>query len=138
MQVEGKLSGVQKQAMNFFAKKLFTPQMRRNVNVRIIFRKTMKDVYGFAEVESYNITGNPRYFIIEVNANLDDDEKLHTLAHEMIHVKQYVYGELNEGMTVWRGKKVNSEEIPYAQQPWEIEAWNKGDRLYKAFKNGNV
>ena len=41
-------------------------------------------------------------------------------------------------MTMWRGKKVNSEKIPYAQQPWEIEAWTKGDRLYRSFMNGHV
>ena len=138
MQVEGKLSSIQKQAISYFAKKLFTPQMRRNIGIRIIFRRTMKDAYGFAEIDSYNVRGNPRDFIIEVNATLDNEEKLHTIAHEMVHVKQYVYGELNEDMTEWRGKEVDSDVITYAEQPWEIEAWKKGYKLYREFRNGNV
>jgi len=138
MHIEGRLSGIQKQAMNFFAEKLFSPQLRRNIVVRVIFRKTLKDAYGFAQVESYNVQGRPRYFIVEVNANLDIEQKLQTLAHEMVHVKQYAYGELNEEMTLWRGKVVDSDKIPYVEHPWEIEANNKGDRLYRGFRNGNV
>ena len=56
----------------------------------------------------------------------------------MIHVKQYAYDELNSEMTLWRGKKVDPDKIPYAQQPWEIEAWTKGDKLYRSFMNGHV
>jgi hypothetical protein len=43
----------------------------------------------------------------------------------MVHIKQYVNGELNDTMTNWRGKKINSDNIEYWSQPWEIEDLGK-------------
>jgi len=38
-----------------------------------------------------------------------------------VHIKQFVYGETNEALTRWKGKKV-SGDIDYWFEPWEIEA----------------
>jgi len=40
---------------------------------------------------------------------------------------------LNEEMSVWHGKKVNADKIPYEEQPWEIEAETVGIILYESF-----
>ena len=138
MYIEGKLTNLQKKAINYFADKLFSHQLKRNLSVRVIIRRKPMKVYGLAEIVSYNTSGRARDFLIEINGSLSVEDKLRTLAHEMIHVKQYAYDELNCEMTMWRGKEVDADKIPYAQQPWEIEAWTKGDRLYRSFMNGHV
>lgn len=138
MYIEGRITNLQKKAINYFADKLFSYQLKRNLNVRIITRRKPVEFYGLAEVISFNTSGRARDFLIEINGSLSIEDKLRTLAHEMVHVKQYAYDELNCEMTMWRGKKVDAEKIPYAQQPWEIEAWTKGDRLYRSFMNGHV
>jgi hypothetical protein len=49
-----------------------------------------------------------------------------TLAHEMVHVKQYARGQVthskNKKARYWMGKKVKAE---YYDQPWEVEAFSK-------------
>ena len=51
----------------------------------------------------------------------------------MCHVLQYARCELNETMTMWRGKRVNADKIPYSEQPWEVEAESIGLNLYESF-----
>ena len=79
-------------------------------------------------------SGNPRHFIIEVNSNQNDGERVRTLAHEMVHIKQYCRKELNEEATVWRDEVVNPN-LSYDEQPWEIEAHSLGDTLYEEYND---
>lgn len=113
--------------------------MQNNLTIRICFKKNT-DVLGLTIVDDYNLSGQPRFFTIEVDRNQSEDEKLRTIAHEMIHVKQYVKRELNEEMNRWKGNKVNAEKIPYHEQPWEVEAHHLGDVLFNDFleKEKNV
>lgn len=127
-----KLSNWQVNALNYFAKKLLSPQMRRNVSIRVVIRRTMP-VLGFTIIDDYNAAGVPRMFILEINGTQDDEEKVKTLAHEMVHVKQYCKKELNEEMSKWRGQDVDADTIDYDDQPWEIEAETLGNQLYKDF-----
>ena len=48
-------------------------------------------------------------------------EMMLTLAHEMIHVKQYMKGEMSDDpKALWHGR--NHDNTPYTKQPWEVEA----------------
>ena len=53
---------------------------------------------------------------------------METIAHEMVHVKQYSKGELidmsRSGQTKWQNVPVN-KQTNYWDQPWEIEAHGK-------------
>ena len=132
MHIHGKLKKIYRNALNYYAEQLFTPQMLRYIEVRVSFRKGL-ECSGFCIVDDYNVLGQPRTFVIEVKKEDPEDEILQTLAHEMVHVRQYARGELNEGMTVWRGKRVQAEEIPYENHPWEKEANKVGDKIYREF-----
>jgi hypothetical protein len=134
MIIYGKVNKKYKEALNFFASCLFTPQMKRNIEVTVCFRKNMGDHHGMVSVEDYNVIGSPRHFLIEIRKEDDQEEVIKTLAHEMVHVRQYVRNELNEEMTYWRGRRVNSDEIPYSEQPWEIEAEEIGNELFRKFQ----
>ena len=49
-----------------------------------------------------------------------------TIAHEMVHVKQYARGQIKHGKNLkskfWMGQKNKSQ---YYDSPWEIEAYSK-------------
>lgn len=128
MEIVGAIKKNEKDAILFFAERLFGRAMMRNLGIRIRKVKNF-DVFGLVSVEDYNAAGKPREFLIEVKRELAGDDFLETIAHELVHVRQYVRGELNEEMSYWRGAPVNPREIPYAEQPWEIEAEEIGKAL---------
>lgn len=131
MIVSGKIPKKHRAALMYYAEQLFTPQKRRHLYLTVKYRKNM-DYLGLVTVEDYNVLGMPNDFVIEIHRNTEA-EMLKTLAHEMVHVLQYARGELNETMTMWRGKYVNAEKLPYEEQPWEIEAESIGLNLYESF-----
>jgi hypothetical protein len=132
MKPTGKLSKRQLEAINHFANILFSHQLKRYIDLDIRFVK-MDCMHGTVIVEDYNDKGLPRSFTIEVNRSDDPEEKIKTIAHEMVHVKQYAKGELSEEMDIWRGSKVNADSIDYFEQPWEIEAESVGLNMYESF-----
>lgn len=132
MIVKGKLNLSQLQALDFFADALLTKQLKRHIIVHIKFRKKL-DVLGLTDVEDFNASGKPREFNIEVYRKQSSKEILLTLAHEFVHLSQYCRGDLNPEMTVWRGEKVNADEIPYHEQPWEIEAETLSHIIYNDY-----
>ena len=121
-----------KRAALFYASELMSEKMLDNIFVRIRFNKDI-DAYGYASVEDYNDSGKPREFEIELHPGIGAYDILKTLAHEMVHVKQYVYNETNETLTRWRGQRVDSDDVEYWDQPWEIEAHGYESGLFTKF-----
>ena len=137
MLIKGKISKSRMAALAFFADRLLTKQMQRHIMIEVVFRKKMKHL-GLTSVEDYNLSYKPRDFLLDINANQSEMEIIRTIAHEMVHVKQYVYGELNEEATYWCGEKL-ARDLAYHEQPWEIEAHDVGDILLDEYtENFNV
>ena len=57
------------------------------------------------------------------------DQKMVTLAHEIIHCKQFLKGELHGSN--WNGR--DYENIEYERRPWEIEANYYQDKMFKKY-----
>lgn len=57
---------------------------------------------------------------------------LSTLAHEMVHVKQFARGELDPALTRWKTK--NHSRTEYWDQPWEKEARRLQAKLVANFE----
>ena len=108
-------------ASQFFAEQLIHKQLLRHVVVEIKFNKHL-DNFGYTSIVGRNSKGKPRNLLIELHPFISGVEILKTLAHEFVHVKQFVYEELNEEQTMWQGKKYDAEEVDYYSLPWEIEA----------------
>lgn len=56
-----------------------------------------------------------------------------SLAHEMVHVKQMVKGQLktgSNGKQIWKGKEYSSD-TPYLDRPWEIEAFSRQELIMR-------
>jgi hypothetical protein len=130
MIINGKVPKKHLLAIDHFAELLFTPA--RIAQLELTIRYKNLDVFGLVYIDNYNLKGKPDSFIIEINRCLNIDDKLKTLAHEMVHVKQYSSGYLNESMTRWRGEKV-SDYLDYENKPWEVEAEFFGLNLYESF-----
>ena len=71
-----------------------------------------------------------REFEIEVDRTLSYRKMLETVAHEMVHVKQYARRELHPCMHTWCGKTYNPEKVSYWDLPWEIEAHGRETGLF--------
>jgi hypothetical protein len=121
-----------KRAAQFYAQELISEKMLENIFIRIKFNSKM-DAYGYASVEDYNDSGKPREFEIEIHPGIGASDILKTLAHEMVHIKQYVYGETNERLTRWKGQRVDADTVDYWVQPWEIEAHGFEAGLFTKF-----
>lgn len=120
------------EATRFYANELIeNKRILKNCHVAIRFDGKM-DMYGFADIVEVNTKNKPRGFLIELHPGIGAKNILSTLAHEMVHVKQYINGELNDEMTLWKGKKVDSDKMDYWVHPWEIEAYGiEAGLLYK-------
>tara|TARA_R100001460_G_scaffold4800_2_gene13479 strand:- start:6100 stop:6513 length:414 start_codon:yes stop_codon:yes gene_type:complete len=56
-----------------------------------------------------------------------------TLAHELVHAKQYIKGQVSPSKPVWRG--LNYSGVSYRGTPWEKEAYLMEDKLLEMFYN---
>ena len=130
------------EAVEFFAAQLMDPRMVRNLTLDIERNKN-SDVQGECVCEED--CKNPRWFTITLRGNADDEDMVKTLAHEMVHVKQYAKNELSKVMTAARGGKgiriaskwqgeiwdPKKKEDAYWDCPWEIEAYGREVGLYQ-------
>ena len=102
----------------FCIKKLM-PRMR-SLDINIKLTRLGKEANG------YCLRQTDREFELEIDSRLTLRTMLETVAHEMVHVKQYARREMNdfafkEVHYKWKGKLV-PESTDYWDLPWEIEA----------------
>ena len=119
-------------ASQFYAEQLFPKQLLRHIVVSIKFNKHL-DAFGYSSIEKRNTKGKAREFLIELHPYITGKEILKTLAHEFVHVKQYVYEELNEEQTQWQGQPFDSDAVDYYELPGEIEAYGREAGLWNNF-----
>jgi hypothetical protein len=76
-------------------------------------------------------------FEIEINNKLSFEHMMITLAHEMVHVKQYAKKELKskylKGKSIDTWKGVKYKDLKYDQQPWEQEATLMEQEMFTKF-----
>jgi len=125
-----------KLAADSFAKNLMSPQLIKNLSIKIIVRDKLS-AGGFCDYE-IDPTGNPREFNIEILRTRKKINMFKVLAHEMVHVKQQAKGEAKDKfkkdkyVTLWFGEKYD-DDTSYWDQPWEIEAYGLENSLVAKF-----
>ena len=90
-----------------------------------------EDAVGFCDIDSeYGDVHRPRDFSIDLQSNMCKTEYTITLIHELVHLRQWVRGQLKfrSGRMTWDGIRVT--ELDYAIQPHEIEAFDSEWPLY--------
>lgn len=98
------------------------PKMR-TLDIEIKLKTIKEDAYG------YCLSSTAREFEIEIDKDLKLRRLLTTVAHEMVHVKQYARGEL-KGDYLWHGKTYHPKKVDYWDEPWEIEAHGRECGLF--------
>jgi hypothetical protein len=121
-----------KEAAYFYGEQLFSWQMWNQLDLDIRLLRSMRD-YGSCTCELFNTRRQPRGFLIRLNAKQSEPSLLATLAHEMIHMKQFAYGEMSSSTRRWSWKKVRvPRDTAYHDLPWEVEAHSWENVLYQS------
>ena len=137
-------------AMTEFAMAKLVPssRLRKNISIDVHLRHHAEG--GEAMMTEFTNPKRPREFKVIVDhhrAEIDDYGRtrsdtewghtiLRTLAHELVHVKQYVMGELKyttHGMVYKRTTYSPENIFDYFETPYEIEAYGREKGLLVAF-----
>ena len=126
-------------AVEFYGEVLLGKRMAKGVDVTVKLTKNLKkkeQAYGFCHITDDSLS-RPREFMIELDSSMKHsfDNILMWLAHEMVHLKQFVRKELWDyeiGAVQWKTKRYSSG-MKYNDMPWEKEAYRLEDKLYEEF-----
>ena len=103
----------------------YMPRIRRLVHIEITIVNECEDLYGVCWGDKQSIE------ITLVRKGLTLDEMMQNLAHELVHAKQYLKGELSPYKHMWKGKDYST--YSYTTLPWEEEAYNNEEELYRLY-----
>lgn len=127
--------------VEFCAKKLM-PKMK-NIEVTVKLKNLKGDAWGYCLADPHGDDergDRPRAFEIEVHGRMRLRRILETVAHEMVHAKQYARGELYESTRQskhrWHGEWLDKDP-DYWDQPWEIEAHGREVGLFVRWAEEN-
>lgn len=120
-------------AVNFFSDQLFSTKLSKHLVIELELKSNFKD-HGDCEVLEYNSQRKPRSFKIRLRKKKSYKSLIKTLAHELVHVKQFALGEMSEFHDRWRDG-VDHKDTEYYDLPWEIEARMMEHILYDKYKN---
>jgi len=134
------LGGTQSQkahveSMISFCLEKLMPRLRYKVDITVRLSRTLCSASGLmGSCMELDGTKAPRSFHIEADSSQRLRTLLTTIAHEMVHVKQYARNEqqfvASEGKYKWQGKKVDIHKTDYWDLPWEIEAHGRETGLF--------
>ena len=138
VQIEGSTQSKKKHvemAAYFFERILFKRKLPSLVlNIELIHRlKYKEDTEGDCIWEDRRT--KPREFTIRLDSSNNLADLIKTLAHEMVHVKQYALGEMKDSgisldLIYWQNEEYDSSKVHYYDWPWEIEAAGREMGLY--------
>jgi len=117
-----------KSLAEFILNKFFTKPKQKKLNIVVTFKKGL-----FDETNQYAncIWEDEHYRPFDFTIQIDPDQKiqllLNSIAHELVHVKQWAKGEfyqLQRERSVYKfnGQRFDTEKVDYWDTPWEIEA----------------
>lgn len=121
-----------------------------NLEIELTFQRGFLEKYGnwaecTPEDDEVRTAGFHRYknFEIIVDSKLNLALTLRSIAHELVHIKQYSQGELkfsSRGVfyTNWKGKTYSDKAIDYFNYPWEIEALGRESGMVSRWLQSDI
>jgi hypothetical protein len=133
-----------KSLSEFCVKKLM-PRLygKLSIKIQLICRLTEKESLAGDCIWEDDSCNRPREFTIRIDSTQDETAMMETVAHEMVHVKQYARGELKDFFSTnkvckWQGGNINISKMDYYDQPWEIEAHGREKGLYMRWLSSQI
>ena len=122
----------------WYAEKLMGKRLMSGLEININLSKTLLNKDGNEGTAIWEDDSvRPKEFTITLDATCNIRNILITLAHEMVHVKQWAKGEMYEytvpDMVRFNKTKFNMADINYWDYPWEIEAFGRQLGLFVRF-----
>jgi len=111
--------------------------VRMHLKIDIIFLDS-DEYYGVCERKFEDDFIRPRSFTISIANNSNLRRILRTLAHEIVHVKQYARNELYDyqkhlTLSRWHNSIVDVDKVIYRKHPWELEAFSMETSLVNKY-----
>lgn len=124
------------QAAYFYAKQLKMSDADTFIEIKVPRKRGFIDgcIGGLCGASDEEHDAGYEYMHIEIDlANIKFGDMLRNLAHEMVHAKQYIKGELDLDVQSWKGIRFQSKlgNDYDVNAPWEKEAYRKETILYK-------
>ena len=134
-----KVRKIVEQAAWYYAEKLMGKRLMGSLELTVNLKKNLLSKEGNEGSAIWDDDGvRPREFTIELDSTVKIRNLLITLAHEMVHIKQWAKDEMYEytntmGLVRFKGEKIHLGETDYWDYPWEIEAYGKQLGLFVRF-----
>ena len=112
----------------------YLPRHKLFINIQHRGLKREGGAFGYCDIDpDFGDIARPRDFTIDIQANLNPTLYAITLIHELIHLRQWVRGQLTmkSGRNTWDGIVVS--ELDYCIQPHEIEAFDNEWPYYRDY-----
>lgn len=128
--------------VDYCGKTILSKQLYNTISIDLEFDRSLyKDSGVLAEVDFDDRNHKPREFTITVDCTVSKRRIMESIAHEMVHVKQYAKGEMVDlercGSTKWQNKIIG-KETNYWDRPWEVEAHGKELGLFVRWAEDNL
>ena len=129
-------------ATSYYAEKLMGKRTINNLEINIDLKRNLTKDTGCEGTSIWEDESPwPKEFLIELDSSEKIRNLLITLAHEMVHVKQWAKNEMHEyckpDEVRFNKIKFNMTEIDYWDYPWEIEAFGRQLGLFIRFCEDN-
>ena len=124
-------------ALIYYGKRLL-PILHKKITINIYWNHNLpKEIEAETEWIDKNVF--PKVFDIKLSKSIKNLRKIvQTIAHEMVHVKQFAKGEIYDHKFrrtfKWGKQVINVDTHDYWDLPWEIEAYGKEVGLFVRFK----
>jgi hypothetical protein len=106
------------------------PRLRRTVYIDVnIVTQCEKQHYALCMGDKESVEIEVARESNGIKFSLED--MILNLAHELVHAKQFLRGELHPSLSQW--KKQDFSKVVYHKTPWEKEAYLLEDKLYNKF-----
>lgn len=125
-------------AAKFYCRELLKESTYKKVRLFIVMEDFLLMNSGnYAAIGPMDDTTRPKEYELEIDPELNEETFLMSLAHEMVHLKQYIKDELRtyarSTETRWNGEKFPAT-LDYWEEPWEHEAHTLEKELYFKYK----
>ena len=138
---------VYRHLINFTLEQLISKNLKNKLKLYVYFRKKYsfdKDTVGYLQTYAQTKTVPVRFAKMYIRTDMSFLNILETIAHELVHLKQYATGQLSKRIWKsdnrvhyrWEKKDIGVQsDIEYKNRPYEIEAFAKQFPLVDKWTN---